>query len=179
MIFLIWHAATDRTLRKTKISERERYRALENEENIALKTTRDSEMTTGAQQKKRCGSTGEKTKVRCEIRLWVLFQLPSWRATINHSHLLPPATMLKYWWPYLDHSSADPHSRTREDPMYMQHAFPSCKHGLARLPEQISFLLISSLTSPFWLTLFLCFFLSKRLWRCWCPLKCSVMFCVV
>lgn len=53
--------------------------------------------------------------MRREIRLWVLFRPQSRSVSINHSHLLPPAGTLKYWWPYLDHGSADPHSCTRED----------------------------------------------------------------
>lgn len=91
-----------------------------------------------------------KSKVWWEIRLWVLFQPGSCRAPINHSHLLPPATILKYWWPHSDHSSTDPHSGAQEDLMYMQRTFPSHKHGLARLPEQISFLfyLMPHLPSP-------------------------------
>lgn len=103
-----------------------------------------------------------------EIRLWVLFQPGSCTAPINHSHLLPPATILKYWWPHSDHSSTDPHSGAWEDLMYMQHTFPSHKHGLAHLLKQISplFYLMHHLPSPLH-SVDIFFSPSKRHWRDW------------
>lgn len=41
---------------------------LENEENIALKTTRDSDMTTGAEQREGCRSKGRE-RAKCGERL--------------------------------------------------------------------------------------------------------------